>query len=100
MDFYKARLRKYGIEAIIPGDQVTRDYVQDTIKNELGVGIIKPETKSRYISIVNDLVNDGAECLILGCTEIPLLISQLDFEIPVFDTAKIHTQAIVNYALN
>jgi aspartate racemase len=99
MDFYRLKLREYGIDPIIPKGQATIDYIQETIKNELGVGIINPETKAKYISVVNELIEDGAECLILGCTEIPLLISQADFKIPVFDTTKIHTRAIVKYAL-
>lgn len=99
MDFYKLKLKEYGIDALIPPQQETRDYIHDTVKNELGVGYINPKTKSRYVSIVNELVKDGAECLILGCTEIPLLVSQADFQIPVFDTTKIHTEAIVEFAL-
>ena len=99
MNFYKQKLKEYGVEAVIPQKQTTRDYIQDTVKNELGVGYINPGTKSNYIEIVNELVEDGAECLILGCTEIPLLISQEDFQIPVFDTTKIHTEAIVDFVV-
>ena len=61
---------------------------------------INPETKSIYISIANELMEQGAECIILGCTEIPLLISQNDFSTLVLDTAKIHSEAIVKYAIN
>jgi len=63
----------------------------------LGVGFINPETKKKYKEIVQDLVEKGAECIVLGCTEIPMLVSQDDFEIPVFDTTKIHSQAIVEF---
>jgi len=100
MDFYRKKLEAYGLEVMIPETQETRDYIQHTLKEELGVGLINPETKKRYISIVNDLVENGAECIILGCTEIPLLISQDDFTIPVFDTTKIHSQAIVDYIVS
>ncbi len=99
MDFYKNKLEEYGLRVLVPDKQETRDYMQHTIKEELGRGLIKPETKSAYLNIVMDLEKRGAEGIILGCTEIPLLLSQEDFPIPVFDTVKIHTQAIVNFAL-
>lgn len=99
MDFYKKNLEKFGIEVIIPEKQETRDYIQRTIKNELGVGIINHETKLNYISIGNELINNGAECIILGCTEIPVLISQNDFSTLVLDTTKIHAASIINYAI-
>ncbi|MEI6190563.1 MAG: amino acid racemase [Chitinophagia bacterium] len=97
MDFYRKKLEAYGLEVLIPEKQETRDYIQHTIKEELGRGFINPETKVNYVSIINELVKSGAECIILGCTEIPLLISQDDFKMPIFDTTKIHSQAIVDY---
>ncbi len=100
MDFYRNKLEAYGLEVLIPEKQATRDYIQNTLKDELGIGFINPETKCKYISIVKDLEARGAECIILGCTEIPLLISQKDFAIPIFDTTKIHAQAIVEYAIS
>jgi aspartate racemase len=100
MDFYRNKLEDYGLEVLIPEKQETRDYIQYTVKEELGIGFINPETKRNYISIVKDLVGRGAECIILGCTEIPMLISQEDFIIPVFDTTKIHSNAIVDYILS
>jgi aspartate racemase len=99
MDFYRNKLEEYGLKVLIPEKQETRDYVQQTVKEELGRGLIKADTKQNYISIVSDLVERGAEGIILGCTEIPMLISQADFSIPVFDTTKIHSQAIVEFAL-
>jgi len=71
--------------------------MQYTLREELGVGFINPETKEKYKEIVKDLTDRGAECIVLGCTEIPMLVSQDDFEIPVFDTTKIHSQAIVEF---
>ncbi|UWX58828.1 amino acid racemase [Chryseobacterium oranimense] len=100
MDFYRSKLEEYGLEVLTPEKQETRDYIQHTVKEELGVGFINPETKTNYISIVEDLVSRGAECIILGCTEIPLLISQNDFTISVFDTTKIHCEAIVEYIVS
>jgi aspartate racemase len=100
MDFYRKKLEEFGLEVIIPTKQATRDYIQHTVKEELGIGFINPDTKKNYITIVDELVELGAECIILGCTEIPMLISQADFTIPVFDTTKIHSEAIVRYVLS
>jgi len=100
MAFYRNKLEEYGLQVLTPEKQEIRDYIQHTVKEELGVGFINPETKNNYISIVKELVDRGAECIILGCTEIPLLISQDDFTIPIFDTTKIHSQAIVKHILS
>jgi len=100
MNFYGEKLEEYGLEVLIPEKQETRDYKQFTVKEELGRGIIKEETIQNYISIVEDLAARGAEGVILGCTEIPMLISQKNFSMPIFDTTKIHSQAIVEYLLS
>jgi aspartate racemase len=100
MDFYRNKLEEYGLEVLIPEKQETRDYIQHTLKEELGIGLINPDTKTNYISIIKELVDCGAECIILGCTEIPMLISQDDFAIPIFDTTKIHCQAIIQYVVS
>lgn len=97
MDFYRKNLESFGLEVLIPEKLETREYIQYTLREELGVGFINPETKKNYKEIVQDLVDRGAECIVLGCTEIPMLVSQDDFEIPVFDTTKIHSQAIVEF---
>jgi aspartate racemase len=97
LDFYKNKLKENGLEVITPNTQELRDYIQYTIKEELGRGITNPETKANYMRVAKDLVAQGAEGIILGCTEIPMLISQSDFDFPVFDTAKIHSQAIIDF---
>lgn len=97
MDFYRQKLESYELEVITPEKQETREYIQYTLREELGVGFINPVTKERYKKIVKELVDRGAECIILGCTEIPMLVSQDDFEIPVFDTTRIHSHSIVEY---
>lgn len=97
MDFYKNVLNEYGIEPIIP-DEADRNYVHEKIFTELGKGIIKPETRRRYINIIDKLLKEGAEGIILGCTEIPLLIKQSDCSCPVFDTTVIHAKAAVEFA--
>lgn len=92
-DFYKTVLKeKFGIDVIVPGLK-GRDLVHQTIYNELVHGIIKPESRQKFQTIIRNLQKQGAEAVILGCTEIPLLISKDDAEIPVFDTTKIHAHA-------
>ncbi|MFZ0597940.1 MAG: amino acid racemase, partial [Flavobacterium sp.] len=76
MDFYKDRLKSFGLNVLIPEKQETRDYIQYVLKEELGKGIINLESKQNYIKIANELIEKGAEGIILGCTEIPLLIDQ------------------------
>jgi aspartate racemase len=98
-DFFRDKLAEKGIEAIIPPDE-DRGFIHGTIFDELGMNILKPETKARYISIINDLTAQGAQGVILGCTEIPLLIKQEDVSVPVFDTTVIHANAIIDFALN
>lgn len=100
MDFYKDRLESFGLNVLIPEKQETRDYIQHVLKEELGRGIINPDSKQNYIKIANELIARGAEGVILGCTEIPLLIDQSHFSVPVFDTAKIHSEAIVNFIIS
>ncbi len=98
-DFYKKRLKdNYDIEVIIPAD-ADRQIIHDIIYNELCLGIIKDDSRQKYIDIINKLCANGAEGIILGCTEIPLLIKQSDVLIPVYDTTKIHAESAVDFAL-
>lgn len=97
--FYVDRLAKFGITAIVP-EQGERDYIHRTIMAELEKGILKDETRKKYLEIIDDLVNKGAEGIVLGCTEIPLLIKQSDTTVPVFDTTEIHAMAAVEFALS
>ena len=100
MDFYKNKIKEYGIEVIVPEDQETRNYIQQTLKEELGRGVFKQETQNAYIHIANDLIAMGAKGVVLGCTEIPLLLNQSHFSIPIFDTTKIHIDAIVSFLIS
>ena len=100
MDFYKDRLKNFGLNVLIPENQKTRNYIQHVLKEELGRGIINPKSKENYIQIANELIKQGAEGIILGCTEIPLLIDQSHFSVPVFDTTKIHSEAIVAFIVS
>jgi aspartate racemase len=100
MDFYKDRLKNFGLNVLIPEKQETRNYIQHVLKEELGRGIINPKSKENYLQIANELIKQGAEGIILGCTEIPLLIDQSHFSVPVFDTTKIHSEAIVTFIVS
>jgi aspartate racemase len=98
-DFYKGRIKdKYGIDVIVPNEE-DKNVIHDVIYKELVKGIFKEGSKKKYIEIIQKLMEQGAEGIILGCTEIPLLIKQQDVNIPIFDTASIHARAAVKYAL-
>jgi len=98
-DFYKGRLRdRFGLEALVPDDE-GRGVVDGVIYNELTFGIISPESRRRYVGTIEGLAARGAEGVILGCTEIPLLVRQEDVRIPVFDTTRIHAEAAVEASL-
>lgn len=99
-EFYIKKLEDHGLNVLVPIKKETRDYIQFTLKEELGRGLILQKTREEYLKIINGLIANGAEGIILGCTEIPMLVSQDDFDIPVFDTTKIHCQAIVDYMLS
>ena len=99
-DFYKKRLKeKYSIDVLIPSS-ADREIIDSVIYNELCLGIIKQSSKEKFKEIIKNLVSIGADGMILGCTEIPLLINQKDVEIPLFDTTTIHSKAAVAFALN
>ena len=98
-DFYKGRLiKKHGLEVMIPDDE-EREAIHNILYNELCMGEIKKISKDKFKKIIDNLVLKGAEGIILGCTEIPLLIEKEDYEIPLFDTTRIHAEEAVEYAL-
>ncbi len=98
-DFYRGRLlEKFGIEVLVP-EEGERKVVHNIIYDELCRGIIREESREAYIEIIEGLKDRGAEGVILGCTEIPLLIGDGDVSIPVFDTTKIHSAALVGEAI-
>lgn len=97
--FYKERLNQNDIDVIIPEEE-DRQTVHDVIFGELCKGINKETSKEAYLNIINKLVEAGAEGIILGCTEIPLLIQQNDTHIPLFDTTAIHANKMVEKALS
>jgi len=98
-DFYKQRLKqRFNIEAIVPESE-EREIINKIIFDELTYDIIRQSSRQKYVKIINKLVLNGAEGIILGCTEIPLLIKKNDVNIPIFDTTSIHAKAAVEYAL-
>ncbi len=96
-DFYRDKLAEQGIATVIPG-QDDIDYINTAIYNEFGKGIFTDEAKQRFLQIIDTLIAKGAQGVIFGCTEIPLLLQQSDCSIPVFDTTLIHARAAVDFA--
>jgi aspartate racemase len=98
-NFYKGRLiEKYGLDVIIP-DEEERQMVHDTIYKELCLGIINQNSREKFTRVIENLARNGAEGVILGCTEIPLLVRQEDVKVQLFDTTCIHAKAAADYAL-
>ncbi|MCB2210171.1 aspartate/glutamate racemase family protein [bacterium] len=98
-DFYRQRLTdKFDLTVLIP-EEPDRDIVHNVIYGELVKGQIKGSSRAAFLEIIAKLQANGAEGIILGCTEIPLLVHQADVEIPVFDTTRIHAEAAVDWAL-
>lgn len=97
-DFFKNILNDHHIDVIVP-DENDRKLVNDIIYKELVRGVLKPESKEIYLRIIEDLRKRGAQGVILGCTEIPLLIKPEDVDLPVFNTTKIHAEKAVELAL-
>lgn len=97
-DFYKSRLEAEGIEVLVP-EAKDRKVVHDVIFKELCCGIINQESKEKYTDIANQLIAEGAEGIILGCTEICLLIGDVEFTVPTFDTTALHVQSAVDFVL-
>jgi aspartate racemase len=97
--FYKDRLiENYGLNVLIPSED-ERDTIHRIIYEELCRGEIKLNSKKQCLKIIEQLITQGAEGIILGCTELPLLIQEEDCRVPLFDTTRIHAVAAVEYAL-
>lgn len=95
--FYRDRLKAFGVEALVPQPQ-ERDEVHRIIYEELCRGRVEAASKERYLAVVERAIRDeGADGVILGCTEIGLLVSQADFAVPVFDTTALHAAAALDY---
>ena len=99
MDFYKERLAAQGISVIVPAEPDI-EFINHSIYEEFGKGIFLPERKQRYVSIIDSLRQQGAAGVVLGCTEIPILVKQEDCPVPVFDTSYLHALAAVEFAVS
>ena len=98
-DFYVGRLRDaHGLEVVVPGG-ADRRIVHEVIYNELCVGVINDKSRSEYRRIMRDLADRGAEAILLGCTEIDLLVGPDDAPVPIFDTTRLHATRAVEMAL-
>ncbi len=98
-NFYRGRLEaRHGLKVVIP-DGADRDSVHRVIYDELCLGMTRDESRAAYRAIIGRLVAQGAECIILGCTEIGLLVGPTDSPVPVFDTTALHAQSAVDFAL-
>src|SRR5215216_5001384 len=98
-EFYKGRLsQKFGLNVSVPSAQ-EREIIHRVIYDELVLGKIEPHSKAQYMDIIEQMVRRGAEGIILGCTEIGLLIHPEDSRVPLFDTTRIHAETAVDYAL-
>ncbi len=99
MDYYKSRLVNKGLKVLVPDEDGCKR-IDEVIFKELCYGVIDDQSKSDYLKIINLLTNNGAECIIAGCTEITLLIKQADTRTKLFDSTAIHAQAAIEFALN
>ena len=97
--FYREKLEERGIEVIIPAES-DRQVVHEIIYNELILGELNPQSRRKYVEIINRAADIGVTGVVLGCTEIPLLIKDKDVEIEVFDTTEIHAKAAIEHAIN
>ncbi len=98
MDFYPSRLATRGIETITP-EEADREFIHATIFGELARGELRDDSRRRFIAVIDALAARGAQGVVLGCTEIPLLVKQTDCALPLFDTTRIHAEAVVRFAL-
>lgn len=98
--FYKGRLTEtFGIDVVVPSKD-DQTIVHDIIYNELCLGVIRPASKDRYLAIIDKLYEQGVQAVILGCTEIALLVQQSDTQVPLYDTTAIHAQHGIKFALS
>jgi aspartate racemase len=97
-DFYVGRLREHGLDVLIPGAE-DRRIVHEVIYDELCVGVVRDQSRDEYRRVMADLVARGAEGILLGCTEIDLLVSAADASVPLLDTTRLHAERAVELAL-
>jgi aspartate racemase len=96
--FYIEGLKKHGIDTIVPNKE-ERDYINKVVFGELSRGILLTESRNGYLEIINSLVERGAQGIVLGCTEIPILVTQEYTDVKLFDTAVIHAEKALRFAI-
>jgi len=98
-NFYRKKLEENGLITLIPNVE-ERNYIQQIIETELLKGIFDDSSRNEFVKIMQSLKLQGAEAIILGCTEIPLLVQQQHFDLPLFDTLSIHAKAAVDFVVS
>ncbi|WP_369355600.1 aspartate/glutamate racemase family protein [Streptomyces sp. cg2] len=97
-DFYRGRLAHHGLDVLVP-DAAGRETVHRVIYEELCLGIVKEESRAAYVAVIDELIAAGAEGIVLGCTEIELLVRPQDSAVPLFPTTRLHAEAAVTHAV-
>jgi aspartate racemase len=96
--FFMEGLAKHGIEVIVP-EKEGRNYIDNVVFEELSIGLLRPESRNGYLKIISSLIENGAEGIVLGCTEIPLLVTPEHTSVKLFDTATIHAEKALQHAI-
>ncbi|WP_286042670.1 aspartate/glutamate racemase family protein [Rhodanobacter thiooxydans] len=97
-DFYRERLESHGLKVLVPGEQ-DRAVVHAVIYDELCLGVVREESRKEFVGIIDRLVGNGAQAIVLGCTEISLLVRPTDAHVPLFDTTALHAADAVRWSL-
>ncbi|MBQ4853781.1 aspartate/glutamate racemase family protein [Rhodanobacter sp. B2A1Ga4] len=97
-DFYRERLESHGLKVLIPGEE-DRAVVHAVIYDELCLGVVREESRKEFVGIIDRLVGNGAQAIVLGCTEISLLVRPTDAHVPLFDTTALHAADAVRWSL-
>jgi len=96
--FYREKLARHGIETLVP-EKADRDYINKIVFEELSRGLLRSESRGEFLRIIERLVRRGAQGIVLGCTEIPLLVTQEHTSVKLFDTATLHAERALEYAI-
>ncbi|MFQ6053675.1 MAG: aspartate/glutamate racemase family protein, partial [Candidatus Bathyarchaeia archaeon] len=96
--FYREGLERHGIEVLVP-EKADRDYINRVVFEELSRGILRPESRRGFLEIIEELMRGGAQGIVLGCTEIPLLVTPEHTSVKLFDTATLHAEKALEYAI-
>lgn len=98
MEFYRERLERCGVQVVVPGKE-DRDYVHRNIFDELALDRFTDEARKRYLAIIDELVGQGGQGIVMGCTEIPILLRDVQAPVPLLDTTRLHVEAAIEFML-